>query len=100
MTSPEGAADGGPQPESAMSTGSEEGQPRSHLAEPPLTDSEQELLDRLRQPGPAVVEPVEASPAVAVAADDDSVLPARQGPGGGGDGLAPQFSATDDGDRP
>ena len=94
MTRPENAT-GAPVPDSAMSTGSEEGAPGTHLAEPPLTAQEQELLGRLREHDPPVVEPVEGLPAVPVAADDDTVLPAGPGSSGGGDSLTPQFSAPE-----
>ncbi len=63
--------------ESAMDTGSEVGEPGDRPAEPPLTDDERALLDRLVHDDRDVVvtDAPEDSPDAARAVADDTVLP-------------------------
>src|SRR4051794_28812000 len=62
-------------PETAMMSGSDEGQPSEHLAHLPLDESDEAVLEALRQTGETAATAVEDSPAVAGAAEDDSPLP-------------------------
>jgi hypothetical protein len=82
-------------PDTAMATGSDEGEPGEHPDGGPLTAEEQRLLERLEAPDddtPAAPA-VEDAPEFAAAADDDAPLPAAgSGPGDQGDGLAPEFT--------
>ncbi|HZB48459.1 MAG TPA: hypothetical protein VE547_05145, partial [Mycobacteriales bacterium] len=67
-----------PVPDSAMDTGSEDGEPGGTTDATPLTDEERAILDRLRHAGGQdVVGPTpEQSPAAGSAAEDDAPLPA------------------------
>jgi hypothetical protein len=71
-----------PVPDSAMDTGSEDGEPGGTTDATPLTDEERAMLDRLRHAGgPDVVgRAPEESPAAGEAAEDDAPLPAYPAP--------------------
>ena len=66
-----------PAPDSAMDTGSEDGEPGGTTDASPLTDDERAMLDRLRHPsGHDVVGAApEDSSAAGEAAEDDAPLP-------------------------
>ena len=66
-----------PVPDSAMDTGSEDGEPGGTTDATPLTDEERAILDRLRHAsGPDLVgRAAEESPAAGAAAEDDAPLP-------------------------
>lgn len=76
--------------QTAMVSGSDDGEPGEHLAEPPLQQDERELLDQLARPGRPVVHPAEDSAAATAAAEDDSALPVET-PEQAPDPLTPQF---------
>jgi hypothetical protein len=88
-----------PVPDSAMDTGSEDGEPGGTTDATPLTDEERAILDRLRHAeGRRVVDrAAEDSPAAGEAAEDDAPLPGlgpdtrRAGGTGGTDPLDPVF---------
>ena len=65
--------------ESAMDTGSEEGEPGDRPAEEPLTADERALLDRLVHDDrpPLITDAPEDSPEAARAVAEDTVLPDR-----------------------
>jgi hypothetical protein len=70
-------------PDTAMTSGSDDGQPGERLADPPLTAADDRVLQELRRTGPPVVEAREDRPETAVAVEADSTLPpaAPSGPG-------------------
>ena len=82
-------------PDTAMATGSDDGEPGERPEGGPLTAEEQRLLETLETPDDTPATPaVEDSPEAAAAAAADAPLP---GAGGGpeddqGDGLAPEFT--------
>jgi hypothetical protein len=104
MTTNDGSSDPccAPVPDTAMATGSEDGDPGEQLGERPLRPDQSPLLADL--PGSAdVTTAVEDSAAAARAAADDSVLPVDMASGidagSGGDdqdSLAPEFRAPPD----
>src|SRR4051794_1945103 len=65
-------------PDTAMMSGSDEGEPGERLAPLPLDDSDKAVLAALREPGHATGDSVEDGPEVAAAAEDDSPLPVRE----------------------
>ncbi len=71
-----------PVPDSAMDTGSEDGEPGGTTDAAPLTDDERAMLDRLRHAdGQDVVGPTpEESPVAGSAAEDDAPSPAYPAP--------------------
>jgi len=77
-------------PDTAMMSGSDEGEPGERLADPPLTSEDVEVLDALRHADPPVVDAREDTAAAARAASDDSVLP-TDGATTGADPLDPVF---------
>ena len=66
-----------PVPDSAMDTGSEDGEPGGTTDATPLTDEERAILDRLRHAGgqDVVGAAPEESAAAGAAAEDDAPLP-------------------------
>jgi hypothetical protein len=104
MTTNDGSSDPccPPVPDTAMATGSEDGDPGEQLGERPLHPDESALLADI--PGSAdVTTAVEDSAAAARAAADDSVLPIEAASGvdassGGNeaDPLTPEFRAAPD----
>ena len=77
-------------PDTAMMSGSDDGEPGERLADPPLSDDDRAVLDALATHDAPVVEAVEDSGAASTAAEDDSPLPgvaASRGP----DPLDPVF---------
>ena len=81
-------------PDTAMATGSDEGEPGERRDGGPLTPDEQRLLERLGAPDDTPATPaVEDTPEAAAAAADDAPLPAAStGPGDQDDGLTPEFT--------
>lgn len=79
-----------PWPDTAMMSGSDDGEPGERLAEPPLTDAEARLLDELSRHDPPVVTAREDSAQTASAVEDDSALPVG-GAAGQPDPLDPVF---------
>ena len=81
-------------PDTAMATGSDEGEPGERRDVEPLTADEQRLLEQLEARDDTPATPaVEDGPEAAAAADDDAPLPAAgAGPGGQDDGLTPEFT--------
>jgi hypothetical protein len=81
-------------PDTAMATGSDEGEPGERRDGGPLTAEEQRFLERLEAPDDTPAAPaVEDAPEVATAVADDAPLPtAGSGPGDQDDGLTPQFT--------
>lgn len=78
-------------PDTAMATGSDEGEPGEQRDRGPLTADEQALLEELEHPdGAPAGTAVEDSAEVAAAADDDAPLPADGGDEG--DPLTPEFT--------
>jgi hypothetical protein len=74
-------ADSDPVPDTAMDTGSEDGEPFTETEGTPLSDEERAILDRLREssvarPSPEGPEAPEDSEEAFAAADDDAPLPA------------------------
>jgi hypothetical protein len=104
MTTNDGSSDPccPPVPDTAMATGSEDGDPGEQLGERPLGPDESPLLADI--PGSTdMITAVEDSAAAARAAADDSVLPVDTGSGadagsGGNDAdpLTPEFRAPPD----
>jgi hypothetical protein len=84
-----------PAPDSAMDTGSEDGEPGGTTDASPLTDEERAILDRLRHSGgqDVVGAAPEESAAAGGAAEDDAPLPDYPAPerDGGADPLDPIF---------
>ncbi len=86
--------DDGPVPDSAMDTGSDDGEPGGTTDATPLTDDERTMLQRLRHAdGPEVVgRTAEDSPLAGPAAEDDAPLPDYAPPAGAEpDPLDPAF---------
>jgi hypothetical protein len=82
------------EPDSAMASGSDAGEPGEHGDRRPLRPDERALLDDLGQAeGNDVAEFAEESEAAGHAADDEAPLPAEGGPQD--DGLAPRFTAPE-----
>ena len=83
-------------PDTAMMSGSDDGQPGERLADPPLTAADDRVLQELRRTGPPVVEAREDRPDTAEAVHDDTALPptAPSGPGP----LEPVFRQPPDAD--
>jgi hypothetical protein len=71
-----------PIPDSAMDTGSEDGEPGGTTDATPLTDEERAMLDRLRHAGGGHVVGAapEESPLAGEAAEDDAPLPTYPAP--------------------
>ena len=84
-----------PVPDSAMGTGSDDGEPGGRLDQGPLRDDERALLERLADGGgeDVVTAADEDSPAAARAADAGTVLPGEPVPTGDAGGDAPRFEA-------
>src|SRR5690349_7113132 len=80
-------------PDSAMDTGSDDGEPGDRPAEGPLTDDERALLDQLTQHGGAdvVTQADEDSPAFARAVAQGTVVPDREVARGEPDPDTPRF---------
>ena len=90
--------DGGPVPDTAMDTKSDEGEPGELTDTTPLTADERAMLDRLRNAGggPDVVgEPAEESTTFAAAADDEAPVPGDPPGGSRPDPLEPVFREPD-----
>ena len=90
MTSPE-------DPDSAMASGSDAGEPGEHLGAGDLTPDERRVLEELERDAPTGREDDDlADDAVVRAAEDEAPLP---GGGGGdqGDGLSARFSSPPEG---
>jgi hypothetical protein len=86
--------DPAPVPDSAMDTGSEDGEPGGTTDVTPLTDDERAMLERLRHSGgeSVVGAAPEGSPAAGEAAEDDAPLPGYPMPDRAGtDPLDPIF---------
>jgi hypothetical protein len=87
MSSPDDAVN----PDSAMASGSDAGEPGEHLGPADLSPDERRLLDALEQ---GVTDPdtdaPEDSDAAAKAAEDETPLPGKGGPQD--DGLTARFS--------
>jgi hypothetical protein len=80
------------EPDSAMATGSDAGEPGEHGDRRPLRSDEEAIRAALEQDaGPAEGEFPEESEAAGRAADDETPLPAEGG--GQEDGLTPRFEA-------
>jgi hypothetical protein len=80
------------EPDSAMASGSDAGEPGEHSDRRPLRSDEEALRQALEEPGaPAGEDFPEESEAAGRAADDEAPLPARGGPQD--DGLTPKFEA-------
>lgn len=62
-------------PDTAMMSGSDDGEPGERRADLPLSDADGRLLEELRRPAPPVVEAREDSPRTAGAVRDDSTVP-------------------------
>ncbi|MDQ4092540.1 MAG: hypothetical protein M3143_03735 [Actinomycetota bacterium] len=99
MTNDDGSSDQyrAPVPDTAMATGSEDGEPGEQLDERPLRPDERAILADFAGSVDGT-EAVEDSPAVARAAKDDSVLPVEEGDRGDrnnpeSDPLTPEFRA-------
>jgi hypothetical protein len=89
-TDPESAA----VPDTGMASGSDAGEPGSHLGPGDLDPDEERLLAALERDARALEEPsVEESLAQIRAAEDDAPLPDEGGPPD--DGLTPRFTAPD-----
>ncbi|HEX6754958.1 MAG TPA: hypothetical protein VF109_03330 [Mycobacteriales bacterium] len=76
-------ADSDPVPDTAMDTGSEDGEPFTETEGTPLSDEERAILDRLRESSataPPSAEVPEDSEEAFAAADDDAPLPAYTTP--------------------
>jgi hypothetical protein len=87
-----------PAPDTAMASGSDAGEPGSHLGPGDLAPDEERLLAALERDVPLSHVSLEESPAVVRAVEDDAPLPGRGGPPD--DGLTPLFTAPDlDGPR-
>jgi hypothetical protein len=84
----------GPVPDTAMMTGSDEGEPGDRLTDRP-GPHDSGVVEELRVPAPPLLEPLEASPAVLFAADDDAPLPSAEA-GPQDDGLTPIFREPQD----
>ncbi|HVE97437.1 MAG TPA: hypothetical protein VNA67_10685 [Pseudonocardiaceae bacterium] len=83
-----------PVPDTAMATGSEDGEPGEQPDEPPLRPDERAVLTDLAGSADKT-KAVEDSPAVARAAKDDSVLPVDAGSHGDeNDPLTPEFPCS------
>jgi hypothetical protein len=65
-------------PDTAMMSGSDEGEPGEHLAHPPLDESDEAVLEALLEPGNSTGSAAEDSPQVVAAAEDDAPLPVEQ----------------------
>ncbi|GGM00064.1 hypothetical protein [Nakamurella endophytica] len=90
---------GTPVPDSAMDTGSDAGAPGEHLPPEPLSGEDEQLLAALQDGagdggGDGAEPAVEDSPAVAEAADDDSVLPVTDTGAGTGEPAADPLTPT------
>ena len=82
-------------PDSAMATGSDAGEPGEHGDRRPLRSEEEAVREALEQDaGPAEGDFPEESEAAGRAADDDAPLPAEGGQQD--DGLTPRFEAPGD----
>ncbi len=95
MTNDDGSSpqDCVPVPDTAMATGSEEGEPGEQSDAPPLGPDERAILADFAESAD-VTKAVEDSPAAARAAKDDSVLPVEAGSHGNEDDpLTPEFRA-------
>jgi hypothetical protein len=81
-------------PDSGMATGSDAGEPGSHLGPGDLDPDEERLLAALERDAQGLHEPsVEESLAQLRAAEDEAPLPDEGGPPD--DGLTPRFTAPD-----
>ncbi len=94
MTSPDDV-----QPDSAMASGSDAGEPGEHLGPADLTADERRVLEELERDAPAARDDDDvADDAVVRAAEDEAPLPGEGGDQG--DGLSARFSSPpgDEGD--
>jgi len=92
MTSPDDV-----QPDSAMASGSDAGEPGEHLGPADLTAEERRVLEELERDAPADRQDDDvADDAVVRAAEDEAPLPGEGGDQG--DGLSARFSSPPDGD--
>jgi hypothetical protein len=87
---------GGVTPDTAMMSGSDDGEPGEHLAEPPLTSDEMALLENLQHGEPRVVTAVEDSPMTVTAVQDETAIPLPASTQQQEDGLAPPFEEPPD----
>ena len=93
MTSPDDV-----QPDSAMASGSDAGEPGEHLGPADLTADERRVLEALERDAPAGREDDDlADDAVVRAAEDEAPLPGEGGDQG--DGLSARFSNPPGADR-
>ncbi|SDO70713.1 hypothetical protein [Geodermatophilus sp. DSM 45219] len=91
MTSPDDV-----QPDSAMASGSDAGEPGDHLGPADLTAEERRVLEELARDAPAGREDDDlADDAVVRAAEDEAPLPGEGGDQG--DGLSARFSSPQQG---
>ncbi len=87
MTSPDDV-----QPDSAMASGSDAGEPGEHLGPADLTADERRVLEELERDAPAARDDDDvADDAVVRAAEDEAPLPGEGGDQG--DGLSARFSS-------
>lgn len=79
-------------PDTAMASGSDDGEPGENTQSTPRP-GDAALLQDLEQPTSPPMDAVEDSPAAAHAVEDDSVLPVGTRDGDGADKLTPEFRA-------
>jgi hypothetical protein len=88
------AGPNGSDPDSGMASGSDAGEPGSHLGPGDLAPDEERLLAALERDARDLEEPsVEESLSQVRAAEDEAPLPAEGGPPD--DGLTPRFTAPE-----